>query len=49
MGIVTKIMNWFQHPSVDTESDPQDWLLGLVLIFIASFLWSRVVKQLIEN
>ena len=49
MGIITKIFNWGKHPSFDTTTDPSDWLAGLVLILIVAFLWSRVVKQLVEN
>jgi hypothetical protein len=49
MGIITKIQNWFTHPTYDTQSDPKDWLAGLALIVIAAFLWSRVVKQLVES
>jgi hypothetical protein len=49
MGIITKIQAWIMHPSVDTESDPKDWLAGLALVIIAAFLWSRVVKQLVES
>jgi hypothetical protein len=47
--IFGKIFNWIQHPTFDTKTDPKDWLAGLVLIVIAAFLWSRVVKQLVEN
>lgn len=49
MGILTKIQNWIAHPTFHTESDPKDWIAGLVLIMIVAFLWSRVVKQLVEN
>ena len=43
-----KIFGWIQHPSIDTDTDPSDWLLGLVLILLLSFLWSRVVRQIVE-
>ena len=48
-SIFGKIFTWIQHPTFDTATDPKDWLLGLVLIVIVAFLWSRVVKQLVEN
>lgn len=48
-SIVGKISTWIQHPTFDTETDPKDWLAGLALIIIAAFLWSRVVKQIVEN
>lgn len=49
MGIITKIMNWTQHPTFDTDNSPKDYAAGLALIVIAAFLWSRVVKQLVES
>lgn len=49
VSIFGKIFTWIQHPSFDTDTDPKDWLLGLLLIVVAAFLWSRVVKQLVEN
>jgi hypothetical protein len=48
-SIFGKIFNWIQHPSFDTSTTPTDWAAGLVLILIACFLWSRVIKQLVEN
>lgn len=49
MGLSGKILSWFKHPTYDTDSDPKDWLAFLALILIVSFLWSRVIKQLVEN
>lgn len=49
MGIITKIQAWIQHPTYDTKSDPKAWLYFLALVLIISFLWSRVIKQLVEN
>lgn len=46
-GVITKMFGWISHPTLDTETDPKDWGLGLVLILIAAFLWSRVIKQLL--
>jgi hypothetical protein len=48
-GIISKTFNWIAHPSFDTQNDTSDYLLGLVLIVVVAFLWSRVVKQLVEN
>lgn len=47
-GIISKIFGWITHPTFDTETTPTDWIAGLALILIASFLWSRVVKQVVE-
>ena len=49
MGIIAKIQSWIKHPTYDTKTDPTDWLGGLVLILILAFLWTRVLKQLVEN
>lgn len=48
-SIVGKISSWIQHPTFDTTTDPINWVAGLVLIVIVAFLWSRVVKQIVEN
>lgn len=48
MGIVTKSLNWITHPTFDTDTDPVDWLAGLALILIAAFLWSRVIKEIVN-
>lgn len=47
-GIISKIFGWITHPTIDTETEPVDWLAGLVVVLILSFLWSRVVKQIVE-
>jgi hypothetical protein len=38
---------WIEHPS-KSGGDTLDWFAGLVLILIASFLWSTVVRQTID-
>ncbi|HEX3643300.1 MAG TPA: hypothetical protein VHV10_18600 [Ktedonobacteraceae bacterium] len=43
------IKDWFLHPTFDTDTDPKDWILGLLFVLVVSFLWSRVIKQLVEN
>jgi len=48
MGIIAKSLAWITHPTFDTDTDPMDWIYGLVLILIVAFLWSRVVKQVVE-
>ena len=47
-GVISKFFSWFAHPSY-ADSDPTDWFAFLVLIILASLLWSRVVKQTIES
>lgn len=46
-GAISKIFSWIQSPAT-SESSVNDWLAGLVLLLIVSFLWSTVVKQTIE-
>lgn len=47
MGLVTKIFKWGNQP-LTSEGTWQLWGAGLVLILIASFLWSTVVREVIE-
>ena len=48
MGIVTKLFAWVAHPSIEQDQEPKDWALGLVVVLAIAFLWSRVVRQLVE-
>lgn len=48
-GFLSSTMDWISHPTFDTTTDPYDWTIGLILIVIVAFLWSRVVKQLLNN
>jgi hypothetical protein len=48
-SIFPTIFAWIQHPTFDTDTDPKDWFYGLLLIIAVAFLWSRVIKQLVEN
>ena len=43
-----KIFDWITHPSYDSKTTPKMWLLGLVLVLLVSFLWSHVVKQVVD-
>ena len=47
-GVITKTFDWIMHPTFDTQTSPKEWIAGLALILIVAFLWSRVVKQVIE-
>jgi hypothetical protein len=44
-GLITKTLDWITHPS-KSEGTPGEWLAGLVLIMIVSFLWVTVTKQI---
>lgn len=44
-GLITEIFNWGAHPSY-SEGTTATWLAFLVLILIASFLWSTVIKAI---
>jgi hypothetical protein len=48
-GMISKIFGWIAHPTFDTDTDPTDWLLGLVFVVILAFLWSRVVRLTTES
>lgn len=47
MGIITKMYRWIVNPLRD-NSRPMEWFAALVLLLILSFLWSTVVKQIVE-
>lgn len=47
-GIVSKLFDWMLHPTF-SEGTPAEWIAGLVLIIILSFLWSTVVRQTVEG
>jgi hypothetical protein len=48
-GIISKSLAWIAHPYNDTDSDPVDWFAYAALAIIAAYLWSKVVRQLIES
>lgn len=48
-GIISKIFDWTKHPTFDTESDPKAYLAFVAVALIVAFLWSRVIKQLVDN
>lgn len=44
-GLVTQTLDWIEHPKYSKATLGQ-WLAGLLLILIASFLWTTVIKQI---
>lgn len=44
-GLISQIFEWGLHPSY-SEGTTMTWLAFLVLVLIASFLWSTVVKAI---
>ena len=46
-GAITNILNYLTEP-VSEEGTLQGWFWGFVVILLLAFLWSRVVKQLLE-
>lgn len=49
MGLITKTLNWITHPAYDDASEPIDWFAFFVLVLIASYLWAKVVRNMIEG
>lgn len=47
-GLLSKILNWVEHPTF-SEGTPTEWVAGLVLILMVSFLWSTVVRATVEG
>lgn len=42
-GIITKIYSWVWHPS-NSDETLTDWFAFFVLVLIAGYLWSTVIK-----
>ena len=47
-GIISKIFDWMVHPTFDTDQSPSMWIGGLVIVLVLAFLWTRVVKQVVD-
>lgn len=45
--MIEKMFGWLTHASYD-DSTLQEWVMGLALILIIAFLWSTVVRQVVE-
>jgi hypothetical protein len=48
MGLITKIFAWGNQGTNSNQTRTIDWFAFLVLVLIASFLWTRVVHQTID-
>jgi len=44
-GGISKMFDWLWHPSQDSGTVAQ-WMGGLMLILIASFLWATVINKI---
>lgn len=47
-GIISKSLSWVFHPSF-ADADPIDWFGFLIIFILAGMLWSKVLRQLVEN
>lgn len=47
-GLISNTLQWLAHPWNDDDDDPLDWFAFFVLVLIASYLWSKVLRQIIE-
>ncbi len=45
--MIEKMFGWLTHASYD-ESTLQEWIAGLAIVLILAFLWSTVVRQVVE-
>jgi hypothetical protein len=45
--VLTKVLGWFQYP-VTSEGNTLDWFGGLVLILVAAFLWTLVLRHIVD-
>lgn len=46
-GLVTKIFSWGSSPTY-SDTTALQWGAGLVLVLMASFLWSNVIRQVVD-
>lgn len=44
-GLLSRTIEWMTHPTYSDES-LAEWGAFLVLVLIASFLWTTVVRQI---
>lgn len=47
-GIISKSLSWVFHPTF-ADNDPLDWFGFLIVAILAGLLWSKVLRQLVEN
>lgn len=47
-GIISKSLTWIFHPSF-SDADPVDWFGFLIVFILVGLLWSKVLRQLIDN
>ena len=47
-GLLHHLMNWAQSARYSTTT-VQVWLLGLALILVIAFLWSTVVRDVLDD
>ena len=46
-GIVSKSLAWALHPSF-ADTEPLDYFVFAVLLFLVGMLWSKVIRQTLE-
>lgn len=46
-GLLADFFGWVSHP-IYSDGNVGDWLAGIVLLLIAAFLWSTVVRRIAE-
>lgn len=46
-GLISKSLAWVLHPTF-ADSEPIDWFAFVILLVLAGFLWSKVIRQTLE-
>lgn len=46
-GIISKILAWITHASY-TDTQPVDWFAFFVVFGLLGYLWSKIVRQVLE-
>lgn len=44
-GLISQTLRWLTHPAY-SEGSIGEWLAGLVLLLILSFLWATTLRQI---
>lgn len=48
MGITSQVYQWFSHGKNSDDMSVTDWFAFVALVIITSFLWSKVIYQIVE-
>jgi hypothetical protein len=47
-GLISKSLDWILHPQF-ADVEPWEYVMFGGILFIAGWLWSKVIKQVLES